>query len=99
MGGYPDGIAAAFFADGGDVNRGAAMTANDVLPILAIALGAADLTGVQSRAPAVGLLDDHKAQTLPVHLQGEEMEVAVLYFAERNAHVIPYGGDRARCWW
>ena len=66
-----NGIAAALIADRRDINRGAAMTADDILAVLAIAFGAADAASIESSAVAIGFLDDHEAQSLVGDVYGE----------------------------
>src|ERR1700686_1831167 len=70
---HSDGIAATLIADGRDINGGAAVTANDVLAVLAIAFRAADAASIESGAVAVGLLDDHEAQSLLGDVHSEQV--------------------------
>ena len=71
--GNVDGIAATLIADGRNVDRGAAMTADDIPAVLPIAFRATDTTSVQSCAISVGFLDDHKTQSLVRDVHGEQM--------------------------
>src|ERR1700722_20370123 len=66
-----DGIAAALVADTRNVDGRAAMTADDILAVLAITFGATDTASVESCAIAIGLLDDHEAQSLVGDVYGE----------------------------
>ena len=66
-----DGIAAALIADTRNVDGRAAMTADDILAVLAITFGATDTASVESYAIAIGLLDDHEAQSLVGDVYGE----------------------------
>src|SRR5882724_8166463 len=85
-----NGIAAARLADCRNVNGGAAVAADDVLPILPVAFRATDAAGVERHAPALRLLDDQKAKRLISRLHRKKVQVAVLYFAEWDAQfVIP----------
>src|SRR5258707_8766678 len=59
-----DRVAAACFANGGDVNCGAAMAANHILAVLAVAFRAANAAGIQRDAPALRLLDDQEKEKL-----------------------------------
>jgi len=68
-----DGIAATLIADGRNINGGAAMTADNVLAVLAIAFGATDAARIESGAVAVGFLDDHEAERLTGDVYGEQM--------------------------
>jgi len=68
-----DGIAATLIADGRNINGGAAMTADDVLAVLAVAFRATDTTSIESGAVAVGFLDDHETQHLIGDIYGEQM--------------------------
>src|SRR6266581_7026223 len=70
--GHADGIAASLIANRGNVNRGSAVPAHDVLPFLAVAFRAANPAGIQRYAPAIGLLDDHEAQGLAARADGEK---------------------------
>ena len=66
-----DGIATTLIANGGNIDGGATMTADDVLPVLAITFGATDAASIESGAVAVGFLDDHEAQRLVTNVHGE----------------------------
>ena len=66
-----DGIAAALISDTRNVDGRAAMTADDILAVLAITFGATDTASVESCAIAIGLLDDHEAQSLVGDVYGE----------------------------
>lgn len=79
--GDADGITSALLTDGGDVNRRGTVAANHVLAVLALALRATNHTGIQGRAVAIGLLDHHEADWTAIGVQSEEMEIAVLHFA------------------
>jgi len=72
------------------------MPADYVLAFLPVAFGAANQAGIQSGAVAVGLFDDHEAHGLPIRFQGEQMQVAVLHFRNRDAHDVIYGRHLAR---
>ena len=74
-----DGIAATLIADGRNINRGAAMTADNVLAVLAIAFRATDAASIESGAVAVGFLDDHEAQRLVLDVHGKQMEFSVIH--------------------
>src|SRR5437762_9603143 len=62
--GHADGIAASLIANRGNINRGSAMLANHILPVLAIAFRAANPAGIQRDTPAIRLLDEHDTQGL-----------------------------------
>ena len=64
------------------------MPANHVLTFLAIAFRATDQAGIQRRAIAVRLLDHHEPDGVAIILQGEQMQVSVLNFANGNTHKI-----------
>ena|ERR1700688_1236938 len=66
-----NGIAAALISDTRNVDGRAAMTADDVLAVLAITFGATDAARIESGAVAVGLLDDHETQRLVGDIYGE----------------------------
>src|SRR5579884_275093 len=92
--GNANGIAAALLANGGNVDRGGAVAADDVLAVLAVAFGATDAAGVESNAPAVGLLDDQEAERLASRLGGEEMKPAILHEADRDEDFPVDRGNR-----
>src|SRR5260370_41499108 len=97
--GHADRIAAAGFADGGNVNRRTAVAADHVLTVLAVAFRAADAARVECHAPALRLLDNQKTKRLIAgrrvrNVHGEEMKIAILHFAERNAQLVV---RRSRC--
>ena len=66
-----DGIAAALISDTRNVDGRAAMTADDILAVLPITFGATDAARIESGAVAIGLLDDHEAQSLVGDVYGE----------------------------
>src|ERR1700730_8023531 len=68
-----DGIAATLIADRRNINRGATMTTDDILAVLAIAFRATDAASIKSGAVAIRFLDDHKTQRLIGDVHGEEM--------------------------
>src|SRR5271167_5163202 len=86
-------IASACLADGWYIDCRATMPANDVLPILAIALGPADAASIQRGPIAIRLLNNHKAQRLPSGADRKQMHLTVLHIAYRNTHFIPHGCD------
>src|SRR5271170_7435521 len=92
-------VAAASFADRRHINRGTAVPAHDVLPVLAIPFRAADAARVKGRAVTVRLLDDHEAQRLSTSADRKQMHLAVLYVAHRNAHFVAHRGDGPRGGW
>src|SRR5258708_40107628 len=95
------GITAAGFADGRNINRGTAVAANYVLPVLAVAFCSANGTAVECDAPPLRLLDDQKTERLVAGLHREKMKVAILHVAEWNAQfVVPCSRDgySARGW-
>src|SRR5260221_831804 len=81
-----DWIATALAPDRGNINRRGAVTADYVLPVLAVAFGSADEAGIECRTIAIGLLDDHEADSLPVGIQREEMQIPILHFGDRNLY-------------
>src|SRR5258706_4009565 len=93
---YTNGIAAARFANGRHINRRAAVPADYVLAVLAVAFRTAYPACIQRRAVAIRLLDDHEAQRLTVDSHGEQMHVRVLNLAQRYAHFIAHRANRPR---
>ena len=66
-----DGIAAALISDTRNVDGRAAMTADNVLAVLAITFGATNAARIESGAVAIGFLDDHETQRLIGDVHGE----------------------------
>src|SRR5215831_8415484 len=92
---HADGVATSGLADGWNIDGGAAMAADHVLAILAIAFGAADAASIERRAPAIGLFDDHEADGLAcADIGREKMHGSVLDLAKRNAKLIALSDDR-----
>src|SRR5882672_8224534 len=91
-----DGIAAAGFADGGNVNGGAAVAANDVLAVLAITFGATDTASVERNAPALRLLDNDKAKVLRSGIYRKNMQIPVLNVSQRNMNEVGSRCDHVR---
>src|SRR5882724_1544797 len=83
--GNANGIAAARFTDRGNVYSGAAVAADNILPILPVAFRATDATGVERHAPALLYFDDEKAKRLISRFHCKQVQVAVLYIAEWDA--------------
>src|SRR5271157_5411854 len=67
-----DGVAPALLSNRRNVDGGGAMAADDVLPFLAVAIGAADEAGIEGGTVAAGLLDHHEADGLPIGVKREE---------------------------
>ena len=91
-----DGIAATLITDRGNINGGAAMTADDVLAILTVAFRTTDAASIESGAIAVRFLDDHKTQRLIGDVYGEEMQFSVVNLREWNANFLAVGRNRGR---
>jgi len=51
------------------------VTADYVLPVLAVAFCTADEAGIECRTIANGFLDDHEADSLAIGIQREEMQI------------------------
>ena len=68
-----DGIAATLIANSRNINGGAAMTADHILAVLAVAFRATDTASIEGGAVAIGLFDDHKTQRLIGDVHGEQM--------------------------
>src|SRR6185437_4128471 len=81
-------IATARLANRGYINRRGTMPANDILTVLAIALGATNAARVQRSAITIRLFDDHEAQRLPSSADREQVHLAILHFADGNAYFV-----------
>ena len=69
------------------------MAAHYVLAVLAIAFCSANAAGVESYAPALRLFNHQKPESLITagcirYMHSEEMQVAILYFAQWNAELV-----------
>ena len=68
-----DGIAATLIANSRNIDGGAAMTADHILAVLAVAFRATDAASIESRAVAVRFLDDHETQILIGDVHSEQV--------------------------
>jgi hypothetical protein len=91
----PTGLPA-LIADGWSVNGGPAMTANDVLAILAIAFGATDAASVEGGAVAVGFLNNYERQSLIADVGSEEMQLSILNLGKPQADFLADGSNGRR---
>ena len=73
-----DWIAPSTFADRGNVNRGAAVPANDVQPFLPVTDRSANLAGVErGGVVAVWFVDHEEANHGAVHVRGVEVQTRI----------------------
>src|SRR3989304_3431362 len=80
-----DGVAAARQADGRDIDDRGAILADDVAAFVVVALGAADLAGVERRGQRpVGPADDEEARRRVPPGEAEAVQVAVVDLRRRQ---------------
>src|ERR1700747_1981114 len=83
-----DRVATAGFADGGDIDCRAAVPANHILAVRAVAFCPANAARIQRHAPALRLLDDQEPERLIAGFNSKKMQIPVLHFAERHAEFV-----------
>src|SRR5579875_327467 len=81
-----DGVASASRTDGRNINRRAAVSANDVLALLIVTLGTTNLAGIQGCVDRIRRINDgDKPDFRSIHSNLEMVELVVLQFRDGNA--------------